>query len=71
VGSSPVDFIGFKGLSDENVDPEVIFFEIKTGKSSTLNDIEKKVRDAILNKKIRYEVVNLRDLIQGIREKDK
>ena len=66
---SPVDFIAFKGLSDENVDPEVIFFEIKAGKSATLNERERKVRNALLNKKVRYEVVNLSDLIEEAKKK--
>lgn len=66
---SPVDFIGFKGLSDESVEPEIIFFEVKTGKSS-LNANEKKVRDAILNKRVRYETVNLNELVKEVQEKN-
>jgi len=50
---TPVDFTAFKGLSDENADPEVIFFEIKAGKSSVLSERERKVRGAVLNKKVR------------------
>ena len=50
---SPVDYIAFKGLSDDNVDPEVIFIEVKSGKSSSLTERERKVRDAIRNGKVR------------------
>lgn len=64
-----MNFIAFKGLSDENVEPEVIFFEIKSGKSSSLTEREKKVRDAILNKRIRYEVIDLNAWLREAKEK--
>jgi predicted Holliday junction resolvase-like endonuclease len=38
---SPVDYIAFKGLSDDNADPEVIFIEVKSGKSTSLTEREK------------------------------
>jgi predicted Holliday junction resolvase-like endonuclease len=60
---SPVDYIAFKGLSDDNIDPEVIFIEVKSGKSTALTERERKVGDAIRNGKVRYEVVSLNDLI--------
>lgn len=66
---SPVDYIAFKGLSDDNVHPEVIFIEVKTGKSSSLTERERKVRDAIRNGKVRYEVVSLNDLIGEVQKK--
>ena len=37
---SPVDYIAFKGYSKGGVE-EIIFFEVKTGKSSRLTDAEK------------------------------
>ena len=66
---SPVDYIAFKGLSDDNIDPEVIFIEVKSGKSSSLTERERKVRDAIRNGKVRYEVVSLNDLIGEVQKK--
>jgi predicted Holliday junction resolvase-like endonuclease len=66
---SPVDYIAFKGLSDDNADPEVIFIEVKTGKSTSLTERERKVRDAIKNGKVRYEVVSLNDLIGEVQKK--
>ncbi len=66
---SPVDYIAFKGLSDDNVDPEVIFIEVKSGKSTALTERERKVRDAIRNGKVRYEVVSLNDLIGEVQRK--
>ena len=66
---SPVDYIAFKGLSDYNVDPEVIFIEVKSGKSSSLTERERKVRDAMRNGKVRYEVVSLNDLTGEVQKK--
>ncbi|MCY0858843.1 MAG: endonuclease [Sulfolobaceae archaeon] len=65
---SPVDFIAFKGLSDDS-EAEIIFFEIKTGKGTSLTDREKKVRDAIISKKVRYEVVNLNQIMEETKKK--
>lgn len=66
---SPVDYIAFKGLSDEDVEPEVIFIEVKSGKSSGLTDRERKVRDAVRSGRVRYEVVNLNDLVGEVQRK--
>lgn len=66
---SPVDYIAFKGLSDDNVEPEVIFIEVKSGKSTSLTERERKVRDAIRNGKVKYEVVSLNDLIGEVQKK--
>ncbi|QXJ28996.1 hypothetical protein J5U23_01865 [Saccharolobus shibatae B12] len=67
---TPVDYIAFKGLSDDqNIDPEIIFFEIKSGKSTSLTERERKVRDAIKNLKVRYEVISLHDIISEVQRK--
>ena len=65
---SPVDFIGFKGLSDDE-EPEILFFEIKTSKTNSVQGREKKVREAITNKRVKYLVVNLNDLMSGTKGK--
>ncbi|MCL5989178.1 MAG: endonuclease [Candidatus Thermoplasmatota archaeon] len=65
---SPVDFIGFKGLSDDE-EPEILFFEIKTSKTNSVQSREKRVRDAITNKRVKYLVVNLNDLMSGTKAK--
>ncbi len=64
---TPVDFIAFKGLSDDS-EPEVIFIEVKTGKGS-LTDREKKIRDAIASKRVRYEVVNLNQMMEEVKKR--
>lgn len=48
----PVDFVVFKGMDEKKID-EVVFVEVKTGKSQ-LSPIEKSLKEAIENKKIRW-----------------
>lgn len=50
---APIDFIAFKGLDEKNVE-EIVFIEIKSGKSQ-LNQTEKSIKKAVENKKIRFE----------------
>jgi predicted Holliday junction resolvase-like endonuclease len=54
----PVDFIVFKGMNQKNI-TEVIFLEVKSGAAKTLNDQEKKLRDAILAGKVRWAQFDL------------
>ncbi|PIO08681.1 hypothetical protein COU59_00615 [Candidatus Pacearchaeota archaeon CG10_big_fil_rev_8_21_14_0_10_34_12] len=49
----PVDFIAFKGLDNKEIE-EVVFLEIKSGKSA-LNKTQKSLKDAIEKKKVRWE----------------
>jgi|SRR3989344_163607 len=49
----PIDFVVFKGL-DEKSPQEIIFVEVKSGKSKN-SDVEKKLKDVIDNKKVRWE----------------
>ena len=49
----PVDFLVFPGLDEKNIS-EVVFVEVKSGKSG-LSKPERSLRDAIKNKKIRWE----------------
>ncbi|MEK6916513.1 MAG: Holliday junction resolvase-like protein [Nanoarchaeota archaeon] len=49
---SPIDLIVFKGLDDKEP-TEVIFVEIKTG-DAKLSTVERKLRDAINNKKVSW-----------------
>ncbi len=50
---APLDFIAFKGLDEKNVE-EIIFIEVKTG-NSKLNQTEKSIKEAVKNKKVRFE----------------
>ncbi|MDR2618145.1 MAG: hypothetical protein LBC62_04660 [Treponema sp.] len=49
----PVDFIVFKGMNEQAIE-EVIFLEVKSGVSRSLNDQEKKLRDAVRAGRVRW-----------------
>lgn len=49
----PVDFIVFSGLSENEKIDEILFVEVKTGKS-LLSEREKEVKKAIEQGKVRY-----------------
>ncbi len=51
---NPVDFIVFDGLS-EGKDVNIVFVEVKSGKAG-LNENERKIREAVEKKRIRYEI---------------
>lgn len=49
----PIDFLVFKGMDERDIN-EIVFVEVKSG-DSKLSSIEKKVKDAIKNKKVSWE----------------
>ncbi len=49
----PIDFLVFKGLDENKID-EIVFVEVKSGKSK-LSKREKGLKEAIENKKVRWE----------------
>lgn len=49
----PIDFLVFKGMDEKDIS-EVVFVEVKSGKSQ-LSSVERKLRDAIKAKKVRWE----------------
>ena len=51
---SPVDFIVFKGIGTKEPE-EIIFVEVKTGKSE-LSENERKIKEIVENKKVRWEM---------------
>jgi predicted Holliday junction resolvase-like endonuclease len=64
---NPVDYICFDGLSDvldgvSNDIKLVRFIDIKTGKSK-LNKSQRKIRDAINNKNVSFETINLDEVL--------
>ena len=64
----PVDFIAFKGLDDKKVE-EIVFVEVKSGKSQ-LNKTEKSLKEAIENKKVRWEEYRIPDDVIKKKEED-
>ncbi len=53
---SPIDMIVFDGLSDGEV-KEVVLLEIKTGPSANLSTRERKIRDAIKEKRVSWRLI--------------
>jgi predicted Holliday junction resolvase-like endonuclease len=49
----PIDFLVFKGADEKNI-TEVVFVEVKSGKSH-LNETERGLRDAINEKKVSWQ----------------
>lgn len=62
----PIDFIVFKGMDEKDID-EVVFLEVKSGKSK-LTPVEKKLKDAIDKKRVRWEEYRVPDEITKGRE---
>jgi predicted Holliday junction resolvase-like endonuclease len=55
----PVDFVSFNGLAVNRHVGSVTFLEIKTGRSA-LSDVQRSIRDAVENKKISFETVQVK-----------
>ena len=55
---SPIDFIVFDGLSEGEV-REVVFVEIKTGPSAALTSRERRVREAVDDRRVRFLEVRI------------
>ncbi len=55
---SPVDFVVFDGLSEGEVH-EVVFVEIKTGPSAALTSRERRVREAVAGRRVRFLEVRI------------
>ena len=64
---NPIDFVGFKGL-DYDGDVDIKFIEVKSGKSR-LNKNQRRIRDAVVAKRIEWIEVRVKDLEIEIEEK--
>jgi len=65
---SPVDYVAFKGLS-RGVVEEILFIEVKTSESSRLSDIEREVKRAIEEKRVKYAIINIREELEKLLRK--
>jgi len=54
----PVDFIVFKGMNEQNIS-EVIFLEVKSGTSKSLNQQEKRLKEAIQAGRVNWVQFNI------------
>ena len=50
----PIDFVVFKGMEERKIE-EVIFVEVKSGKSQ-LSNVEKSLKSAIEDKKVSWDI---------------
>ncbi len=64
----PIDLIVFKGMDKKDIN-EVVFVEVKSGKAK-LSPVEKKLKDTIKNKKVRWEEYRIPEDLTGKREID-
>lgn len=62
----PIDFIVFRGMDEKEID-EVVFVEVKSGKS-TLNNNEKKLKEVIKDRKVRWAEYRIPDELTKKRE---
>lgn len=53
----PLDYVVFNGMSDGDL-KEVIFLEIKTGKTNGLTPNERQIKKAVDAGRVRYEIFN-------------
>ena len=64
---SPIDFVGFKGLDGDD-EIEIKFIEIKSG-TSRLTKNQRRIRDAVIAKRIEWVEVRVKDTEIEIEEK--
>jgi len=54
---TPIDYIVFKGLSDEKLE-KIIFVEVKSGKIPSLTQRERRIREVIESRNIEYLLIH-------------
>ena len=64
----PIDLIVFKGMDEKDIN-EVVFVEVKSGKSK-LSPVERKLKETIKNKKVKWEEYRIPEELTGKREID-
>jgi len=67
LGAAPYDYIVLDGLCHgDDVDVQIVFLEIKTGKNRRLNANEKRVRAAVEAKRVSYELFDMFGNVQTL-----
>ena len=64
----PIDFLVFKGSDEKNID-EVIFVEVKSG-NARLSTHERKLKEAVEDKRVRWEEYRIPEEITRKREEE-
>jgi len=65
LGGSPTDYLVFKGMDVNTID-EIVFLEIKSGKSQ-LSPREQQIKHAVKNKKVRWEMYRVPEEITTVK----
>lgn len=65
----PIDFLVFAGMDEKNIE-EIIFVEVKSGKSS-LSAPERSLKNAIENKRVSWDEYRIPDELTKTRESNK
>jgi predicted Holliday junction resolvase-like endonuclease len=55
---SPIDYIAFKGLTEENPE-EIYFIEVKSGNTANLTETQRKIKDIVEAKKVKWLTIHL------------
>ncbi|MFO7872313.1 MAG: Holliday junction resolvase-like protein [Candidatus Undinarchaeales archaeon] len=68
---SPIDLIIFDGYTNKSDDIEVVFMDVKKGTKARLTKMQKKIKKAIENNKVKWETLRLKDKTDILEEEDK
>ena len=63
---TPIDYIAFKGLSDKNPE-EIVFIEVKSGKTSTLTERERAVKELVESGKVKWITFHITKEIEELK----
>jgi predicted Holliday junction resolvase-like endonuclease len=62
---TPIDYVVFEGLAEQ--DPrEIVFIDVKTGRTATLTPIQQKIKQVIDQKRVRWETIHIGALEEKI-----
>jgi len=57
---APIDYVIFDGYSDKSEEITVVIADIKTGKRGELTSPQRKIRNAINEKRVKWETIHLK-----------
>lgn len=64
----PIDFIVFKGMDEKDI-KEIVFVEVKSGKSK-LSSVEKKLKETVDKKKVKWEEYRIPEELTKKKQED-
>ena len=57
---APIDYVIFDGYSDKSDEITVVLADIKTGKRADLTSAQRKIRNAVNEKRVKWETIHLK-----------